>query len=87
MALIVFAILFGISVSSIGEIGEPVVKLLNSLSAVLNKIVSIIMYYAPVGIACYFATLIGKVGNQVVWSVARASIIYSVFCILFFILF
>ncbi|WP_071784183.1 dicarboxylate/amino acid:cation symporter [Paenibacillus antibioticophila] len=87
MALIVFAILFGISVSSIGEIGEPVVKLLNSLSAVLNKVVSIIMYYAPVGIACYFATLIGKVGNQVVWSVARASIIYSVFCILFFVLF
>jgi Na+/H+-dicarboxylate symporter len=87
MALIVFAILFGISVSSIGEEGAPVSKLLNSLSAVLNKIVSIVMYYAPVGIACYFATLIGKVGNQIVWSVARASVIYVVFCILFFILF
>ncbi|MFM9277607.1 dicarboxylate/amino acid:cation symporter [Paenibacillus jiagnxiensis] len=87
MALIVFAILFGISVSSIGEEGAPVSKLLNSLSSVLNKIVSIVMYYAPVGIACYFATLIGKVGNQIVWSVARASVIYVVFCILFFILF
>ncbi|MFB5675147.1 dicarboxylate/amino acid:cation symporter [Paenibacillus terreus] len=87
MALIVFAILFGISVSSIGEEGAPVSKLLNSLSAVLNKIVSIVMHYAPVGIACYFATLIGKVGNQIVWSVARASVIYVVFCILFFILF
>lgn len=87
MALIVFAILFGISVSSIGEEGAPVSKLLNSLSAVLNKIVSIVMYYAPVGIACYFATLIGKVGNQIVWSVARASVIYVAFCILFFILF
>ncbi|MDY8023285.1 dicarboxylate/amino acid:cation symporter [Paenibacillus polymyxa] len=87
MALIVFAILFGISVSSIGEEGAPVSKLLSSLASVLNKIVSIVMYYAPVGIACYFATLIGKVGNQIVWSVARASIIYVVFCILFFILF
>ncbi|WP_018751460.1 dicarboxylate/amino acid:cation symporter [Paenibacillus sanguinis] len=87
MALIVFAILFGVSVSSIGEAGEPVAKLLHSLSAILNKVVSIIMYYAPVGIACYFATLIGNVGNQVVWSVGRAAIIYSIFCILFFILF
>lgn len=87
MALIVFAILFGVSVSSIGEIGEPVAKLLNSLTETLTKFVSIVMLYAPIGIACYFAALIGKMGGQIIVSVVRLSIIYSVFCVLYIILF
>lgn len=85
MALIIFAILFGIAVASIGKKGDPVVNLFTSLSEALGKMVSIVMLYAPVGIACYFATLIGKMGSQIIGSVARMSIIYAVFCSLFFI--
>ena len=85
MALIVFAILFGIAVASIGEKGKPIISLFSALSEALGRMVSIVMYYAPVGIACYFATLIGKVGSQIIGSVARMSVIYAVFCILFFI--
>ncbi|WP_077610240.1 dicarboxylate/amino acid:cation symporter [Clostridium sp. Marseille-P2415] len=87
MALIIFAILFGIAVASIGKKGDPVVNLFTSLSEALGKMVSIVMLYAPVGIACYFATLIGKMGSQIIGSVARMSIIYAVFCSLFFIAF
>lgn len=87
MALIVFAIFFGIAAAMIGEKGKPVIALFESLSEVLNKMVSIIMFYAPVGIACYFATLIGKTGSQIIGSVARMSIIFVVFCIVFFVLF
>ena len=76
MALIVFAILFGISVACIGEKGKPVVTLFEALSEALGKMVSIVMFYAPVGIACYFATLIGKTGSQIIGSVARMSVIY-----------
>lgn len=87
MALIVFAILFGISVACIGEKGKPVVTLFEALSEALGKMVSIVMFYAPVGIACYFATLIGKTGSQIIGSVARMSVIYVGFCILFFVAF
>ncbi|MEY8353467.1 dicarboxylate/amino acid:cation symporter [Lachnospiraceae bacterium 54-53] len=85
MALIMFAILFGIAVASIGKKGDPIVNLFTGLSEALGKMVSIVMLYAPVGIACYFATLIGKMGSQIIGSIARMSIIYAVFCILFFI--
>lgn len=87
MALIVFAILFGVAVASLGKNGEPVINLFSSLSEALSKMVSIVMLYAPVGIACYFATLIGKMGSQIIGSVARMSVIYVVFCSLFFILY
>lgn len=87
MALIVFAILFGIAVACIGEKGKPVVALFESLSEALGKMVSIVMLYAPVGVACYFASLIGKTGSQIIGSVARMSVIYVAFCIVFFIAF
>lgn len=87
MALIVFSILFGVAVSMSGEAGEPVAKLLSSLTAVLSKFVTIVMYYAPIGIACYFASLIGSMGTQVVTSILRLSVIYAVFCVLYFVLF
>lgn len=83
MALILFAILFGISVSSVGKSGESVVTLLNSLTEILTKFVSIVMLYAPVGIACYFASLIGQMGGQIIISVVRLSVIYAVFCVLY----
>ena len=87
MALIMFAILFGVSAASLGKKGEPVIELFSSLSEALGKMVSIVMLYAPIGIACYFATLIGKMGSQIIESVARMSVIYVIFCSIFFILF
>ena len=87
MALIIFAILFGISIASIGKKGDAVVEFFTSLNEVLSKMVSIVMLYAPIGIACYFATLVGRMGSQIIASIARMSIIYVVFCSIFFIAF
>lgn len=85
MPLIVFAILFGISVASLGEEGEPIINILESTTKALSKMVSIVMLYAPIGIACYFATLIGQSGSDIIGSIARVSIIYAVFCVVYFI--
>lgn len=87
LPLIIFSIFFGIAVSAIGEKGKPIIALLTSLTEALSKLVSFVMYLAPVGIACYFAALIGNMGSQIVSSVARVSIIYVIFCIVFFIIF
>lgn len=87
MALIIFSILFGLAVSLCGKAGEPVANLLNSLTTVLSKFVIIVMYYAPIGIACYFAALIGSMGTQVVTSIIRLSVIYAVFCVAYFCIF
>lgn len=50
MALIVFSLLFGVSTVAVGEQGKSVVKLFNSLTEVIMKMVNYIMYLAPIGL-------------------------------------
>ncbi|MEZ0119142.1 UNVERIFIED_ORG: Na+/H+-dicarboxylate symporter [Heyndrickxia coagulans] len=86
LPLIIFSIMFGIGVSLLGSKAVQIKKLLNNTTDVLTKMVEMVMKLAPLGIACYFASMIGKMGGQVVSSIARISLIYVVFCVLFFVL-
>lgn len=87
MPMIVFSVILGIAAALVGKAADPVRSLLASATAVLSKMVGIVMYVAPVGIAAYFATLVGTVGGQVISSIARLSVIYVLFCVVFFVLF
>ena len=85
MALIVFAILFGIAVASIGEKGKPIISLFSALSEALGMD-GIHCHVLRAGGHCLlFATLIGKVGSQIIGSVCQDVRDIAVFCILFFI--
>ena len=65
LQLIVFSLLFGLATAMVGEPAKPVANLLTAGSAVMMKMVSIIMYYAPIGLGCYFAAIIGELGPQI----------------------
>ena len=84
LPLIIFSIFFGLCVSLIGEKGKKVADALNVLSEVFLKMVSIIMYYAPIGLGAYFASLIGNFGPELLGSYARAMIVYYPICIVYF---
>lgn len=84
LPLIVFSIFFGLCVGLIGEKGKVIVVGLNALSEVFLKMVSLIMYYAPIGLGAYFAALIGTFGPELLGSYARAMAIYYPICILYF---
>ncbi len=84
LALIVFSILTGLATSAAGERGKPFATFLNSGSAVMMKVITFIMYYAPVGLCAYFAYLIGVFGPQLLDSYARAMIVYYPTAILYF---
>ncbi|WP_053956117.1 dicarboxylate/amino acid:cation symporter [Inediibacterium massiliense] len=84
LPLIVFSIFFGICVSLVGEKGKVIANGLNVLSEVFLKMVSILMYYAPIGLGAYFASLIGTFGPELLGSYARAMAIYYPICILYF---
>lgn len=86
MPLIIFSMLMGVAAASIGEAAQPFKRFLSSATTVLTKVVEIIMYMAPVGIACYFASLVGNVGSTVVSGIIRLSIIYVLFCVCFAVL-
>ena len=78
--LLIFAIIFGLAVRKSGEKGESVKKLLFSLNDVVLNIVNIIMYYAPIGLGCYFAALIGTYGSSIALGFLKTFIIYTIVC-------
>ncbi len=83
LPLIVFSILIGACVGMCGGKESYVGKLLDNLSDVMMKAVQIIMYYAPVGLAAYFAALIGEFGPQLLGTYARAMAVYYPLCALY----
>lgn len=84
LPIIVFAILSGFCVSACGGKESPVGKLLNNLNAIIMKIVSIIMMYAPIGLGAYFASLVGEFGPGLIGDYGHAMLVYYPMCLLYF---
>ena len=87
LPLIIFSILFGIGIALVGDKAKNVARSLEAISEVMMKIVKIIMYYAPIGLCAYFASLIGEFGPQLIGSYARSMILYYVMCVVYFVIF
>lgn len=84
IALIVVSILVGIAMNMAGEKAEPVEKLLISANEILAKIIEIIMYYAPIGLGCYIAALVGTFGSMIAVGYLKTFVLYTVVCLLFY---
>lgn len=84
LALIVFAVLVGLATGLSGDVGRPFAKFLSSASEVFMKVVQFIMYYAPIGLGAYFASLIGDFGAALIGDYAKAIIIYYPVSVLYF---
>lgn len=84
LQLIVFSILFGLATAMAGEKGKPLATLLSSGTAIMMNVVKIVMYYAPIGLGCYFATIIGELGPQILSGYARVFVLYIGITILYF---
>ena len=84
LALIVFTVFFGITVSVLGEKGRPVAEGLSSLSLVFYKMVALLMKLAPLGLMAYFANLTGTYGPDLLKSYARGLLIYYPAAIVYF---
>lgn len=86
IALLIFSIIFGIAINMSGEKAKLVKEFLVSANVVVNNIVKIIMYYAPIGLGCYFATLVGSFGENIVIGYFKVFIYYTLVAILYFVL-
>ena len=86
IALLVFSILFGLALNGTKEKGEPVRKILESLNEVIMKLVGIIMYYAPIGLVCYFAALVGTFGSSIAVGYLKTFVVYAIVAVLYFII-
>ena len=84
IALIVVSILVGIAMNMSGDKATSMYKFIESATDVLQNFIKIIMYYAPIGLGCYFAALVGSFGSQIALGYLRTFIIYLIVAVLFY---
>lgn len=84
IALLIFSVICGLAIQMTGEKADPVKKLLESANLVIGQIVKIIMYYAPIGLGCYFAYLVGTFGASIAIGYAKTFVIYTLVAIAFY---
>ena len=84
IALLVFSIIVGIAINMSGEKGEPVRQILESANNIMENIVKIIMYYAPIGLGCYMAAFIGSFGTSIAVGYLKTFLVYLVVTVLYY---
>lgn len=84
IALLVFSIIFGIAMNMTGEKAKPVLEFLNSANEIVNNVIKIFMYYAPIGLGCYFAALVGTFGASIAVGYLKTFIIYLVVSVVYY---
>ncbi len=84
LALIIFSVLIGLASQAAGEKGRQFRDFLISGSEVMAKLIKIIMLYAPIGLAAYFAYLVGVFGSELLGTYARAVMLYYPVSLLYF---
>lgn len=84
IALLVFSIICGIAIRGTGEKGKVFLDFLLSANDVAQYIVKIIIYYAPIGIGCYFASLVGTFGASIAVGYLTTFVIYTIVAVAFY---
>lgn len=85
IAILVFSIIFGFAIRKSKDKGKKVSELILSLNEVVINIVNIIMYYAPIGLGYFIATLIGSYGSVIAIGFLKTFIVYTLVCIFIYV--
>lgn len=86
LALIIFSIIFGIALKLTIK-DNKVEDIFNIISKAMLKFVSIVMYYAPIGIFAYFSSLVAEFGKELIGSYAKTMLLYYVVSLIYFLIF
>ncbi len=86
LALIIFSIILGICLRKVDK-ENKIGKGLEVLSNAMLKFVKIVMYYAPIGVCAYFASLVKSFGGEIITSYLKTLLIYIVVSAIYFLVF
>lgn len=86
LPLILFSLFIGLATATTKEKAKPFAVFLQSGAEVFMKVITFIMYFAPIGFFAYFAVLIGELGPQLLTNYFRVMLIYYVAAIIYFVL-
>lgn len=82
IVLVLVSIFVGLAITKVGEKAKPFQDLLESANEVVLKLVDFAFMYAPIGLGCYFAALIGTFGGEIAVGYAKTFVMYTVVAIL-----
>ena len=75
--------MIGLAISKVGEKAKPLVDVLEACNLVALKFIDFAFYYAPIGLGCYFAALIGSFGASIAVGYIKTFVIYLIVIILY----
>ena len=84
IALLVFSVLFGFAILKLGNKVETLKKVLLNLNDVILKIVELIMLYAPIGLGCYFASVVGSLGSSIAVGYIKTFVLYFIVAVFYY---
>ncbi len=82
LQILIFSVVFGIATAMVGDRAKPVKEFLDAAAQVMMKMVNIVMYYAPIGLGCYFASIIGQLGTQILEGYLRVFVLYLILAVI-----
>lgn len=65
LPIILFAVLFGIALNLAGKVAEPLYNIIDGMANAMFKLVSIVLYYAPIGVFALIGWTVAKFGVAV----------------------
>jgi Na+/H+-dicarboxylate symporter len=71
LQIVVFSMFFGVACASLGELAQPIVKLLDSLTHIMLKVTGYVMHSAPIAVFAAMASVIAKQGISILLSYGR----------------
>lgn len=89
LQIVLFSTFFGVAAAAVGPVGEPVVKLANSVAEIMFKFTWYVMKLAPIGVFALIAFTVGKFGLAMLIPLAKlilslyAALIIFVIIVLF----
>ena len=87
VALLVASIITGIAINLTKEKAKPFLNVLISANEVVQKIIQIIMYYAPIGLGAYMAAMVGSFGSSIALGYLKTFVIYTVVALAYYFVF
>ena len=88
LQVLVFAVIIGFTLIAVGEKGQPLLNVIDSLNEVCLKIISTIMYFTPIGVFCTIVPVVESNGTETIISLATQLIVlYLAFFIFAFVVY
>ena len=78
LQVLVFAVVVGFTLIAVGEKGQPLLNVIDSLNEVCLKVISTVMYFTPIGVFCTIVPVVEANGTKTIVSLATQLIILYV---------